>query len=173
MKNLLCITAISVLSTISFSMPASAQKGTGESTGIARQAVKPSLQTITGTIKDIKVGPCEQTTGRSAEGMHLIVQTQDSNIINLHLGPSSALDGAFRKLSVGQAITSEAFRTDRLPPDAYIAKSLKSGDTTLELRDDNLHPKWASGLGTGQGLGMGAGGGAGQGQGKNRGACFW
>ena len=59
-----------------FAMPAAAQKGMGEPTGVARQAVKPPTETMSGTIKDIKVGPCERTTGRSLEGVHLIVQRE-------------------------------------------------------------------------------------------------
>ena len=38
-------------------------KGMGEPTGVARQAVKPPIETMSGTIKDIKTGPCERTTG--------------------------------------------------------------------------------------------------------------
>jgi hypothetical protein len=30
-----------------------------------------------------------------------------------------------------------------MPADAYVAKSLKMGDTTFDLRDDTLRPKWA------------------------------
>ena len=115
----------------------------GEPTGVGRQAVKPPIEAMSGTIKDIKIGPCERTTGRSSEGVHLIVEAPDTKTINLHLGPSSALGEELKQLSAGQEITFEAFRTERMPKDAYVAKSLKAGDKTFELRDDRLRPKWA------------------------------
>ena len=36
-------------------------KRMGEPTGVARQAVKPPIETLSGTIKDIKVGPAGDT----------------------------------------------------------------------------------------------------------------
>ena len=74
--------------------PAAAQKGMGEQTGVGRQAEKPPIETMSGTIKDIKIGPCERTTGRSLQGVHLIVQADSGKTINLHLGPDAALEAA-------------------------------------------------------------------------------
>ena len=160
-----------------FAMPAAAQKGMGEPTGVARQAVKPPIETMSGAIKNIKVGPCERTTGRSLQGVHLIVQAESGKTINLHLGPAAALDDVLDQLSAGQQVTFEAFRTDAMPQDAYVAKSLKIGDTTFELRDDNLRPNWAIAArgGRGGGAGMGAGRGSGQGRrpGAGGGSCYW
>ena len=82
-----------------FAAPAAAQKGMGEPTGVARQAEKPPIETMSGTIKDIKTGPCERTTGRSLEGVHLIVQAQNGKTINLHLGPAAALEDVLDQLS--------------------------------------------------------------------------
>jgi hypothetical protein len=177
MRNTPFGVAMALLWMVLVAVPATAQKGTGEATGVAQQAVKPPIEAMSGTIKDIKIGPCERTTGRSSEGVHLIVQTKDGQTINLHLGPAAALDDALDQLSAGQQITFEAFRTDAMPKDAYVAKSLKAGDTTFDLRDDNLRPKWAiaaqGGRGAGRGPGMGAGGRSGQGGGPGGGACFW
>lgn len=142
-------------------VPAIAQKGTGEPAGVAQQARKPPIEALSGTINEIKIGRCEKTSGRSLEGAHLIVQTSDARTINLHLGPTFALREELKQLAVGQAISIEAFRTERLPKDAYIAKSVKSGDKVFALRNDNLRPKWAGrGRGWGRGRGMGHGGGA-------------
>jgi hypothetical protein len=156
-------------------MPAAAQKGMGEPTGVARQAVKPPIETMSGTIKEIKTGPCERTTGRSLEGVHLIVQAKNGKAINLHQGPAAALEDILDHLSAGQQITFEAFRTDAMPPDAYVAKSLKAGDTAFELRDDNLRPNWAIAAQGGRGGGPGLGGGRGQGRGPGSGGggCYW
>jgi hypothetical protein len=35
-----------------------AQKGTGASSGVARDAVKPALESLVGTVTSIKTGPC-------------------------------------------------------------------------------------------------------------------
>lgn len=161
----LAVLAVAALLTV----PAAAQKGTGEPTGIARRTSKPPVVSMSGTIKDIKIGPCKSTTGRSSEGAHLILQAPDKTI-NLHLGPSSAVGDVLGSAAVGQQVTFEGFRTDRMPPDAYVAKTVKTGDKTFDLRDANLRPKWAMGRGGGRGQGFGAG--RGPGQGRHFGACF-
>ena len=84
-----------------FAAPAMAQKGMDEPTGVARQTVKPAIETMSGTIKDIKTGPCERTTGRSLQGVHLIVQADSGKTINLHLGPDAALEEIIDQLSAG------------------------------------------------------------------------
>ena len=171
------LAAVALSSALLFALPAAAQKGMGEPTGVARQAVKPPIETMSGTIKDIKTGPCERTTGRSLEGVHLIVQTENGKTINLHLGPAAALEDVLDQLSAGQQITFEAFRTDAMPQDAYVAKSLKTGDTAFELRDDTLRPNWAiaaqGGRGGGPGMGAGRGPGQGRGAGPGGGGCYW
>ncbi len=171
------LAAVALSSALLFTVPAAAQKGMGEATGMARQTVKPPIETMSGTIKDIKIGPCERTTGRSLEGAHLIVQATDGKTINLHLGPTGALEDVLDQLSVGQQISFEAFRTEAMPQDAYVAKSLKAGDTAFELRDDNLRPNWAiagqGGRGGGPGMGGARGQGPGRGAGPGGGGCYW
>ncbi len=102
---------MALLLMLMFAAPAVAQKGMGEPTGVARQAVKPPIETMSGTIKDIKIGSCERTTGRSLQGVHLIVQADSGKTINLHLGPDAALEDIVDQLSAGQQITFEAFRS--------------------------------------------------------------
>ena len=166
MKNLPFCLSVALLGIVSFVASATAQKGMGEPGGVARQAVKPPSEVMSGTIKDIKTGRCERTTGRFVEGVHLIVQAQDNRTINLHLGPASPLADIVQKLAPGQEITFEAFRTDRMPKDAYVAKSLTAGGKPFALRNDSLRPKWASRRG-GKGGGRGMAGGLGQG------SCYW
>lgn len=175
MKSITWRTALILLSGLLWAMPATAQKGMGEPTGVGQQAVKPPIETMSGTIKEIKTAPCERTTGRSLEGVHLLVQAESGKTINLHLGPAAALEDVVEHLSTGQQITFEAFRTDAMPQDAYVAKSLKAGDTTFDLRDDSLRPNWAIAArgGRGGGPGMGAGRGQGRGPGQGGGGCYW
>ncbi|MFL9824659.1 hypothetical protein [Rhodoplanes sp. SY1] len=144
-----------------------AQKGTGEATGIARRAEKPPIVTLAGTVTDTKIGPCKLTTGRASEGAHLIVRTGDKTI-NLHLGPSAAVADVLKAAPVGRSITVDGFRTDRMPADAYVAKSVKVDDRTFTLRDDSLRPTWAAGRGRGRDAWTGRG----PGWRRGYGGCF-
>ena len=156
MRFVQCCAALALIAATTLGGAAFAQKGTGEATGMAQRAEKPAIISMSGTVKDTKIGPCKLTTGRSAEGAHLIVQSQDK-VVNLHLGPSEAVGDVLKAAPVGQQISFEAFRTDRMPPDAYVAKSVKTADQTFTLRGDNLRPSWARGRGGGRGQGMGRG----------------
>ena len=135
-------------------VPANAQKGMDESTGIAQQAVKPVVTTLSGKVLEIKTGPCEKTTGKSPSGTHLIVQSGEI-IYNIHLGPEKAVDHVVDQLAIGSLVTFDVFRTEKMPENAYIAKSITLEDKVIHLRDDNLRPSWAYGRGKGQGKGQG------------------
>ncbi len=95
------------------------------------------------------------------------MQSEDGAKFNIHLGPEKAVDHVVDQRVIGQAVTVDAFRTERLPDDAYIAKSLHLGDKVIHLRDDDLRPSWAYTQGKGQGRSHGAG----QGRGK-WGSCW-
>ncbi len=153
--------AIVISTALLLSVNAAAQKGTGEDTGVAQQAVKPAIVTLAGKLLEIKTGPCENTTGKSPTGTHLIVLSNEGTKLNIHLGPENAVDHVVEQLATGQSCTVEAFRSERLPANAYIAKSLLLDDKVIHLRDDNLRPSWAyaQGKGQGRGRGMGQGGG--------------
>lgn len=148
--------------------PSHAQKGAGEASGVARQAVKPAVVTLSGELLEIKTGPCENTTGRSPAGTHLILKGSNGMTLNVHLGPENAVDHVVEQLTVGQALALEAFRTDRLPENHYIAKSLLLDDKTIHLRDDKLRPSWAYGRGMGKRGGEGMGSGRGDSWGRCR-----
>jgi hypothetical protein len=141
---------------VMFSVSANAQKGMGDSTGIAQQAVKPAVTTLSGKVLEIKTGPCEKTTGKSRIGTHLIIQS-DGTELNIHLGPENAVDHVIDQLAIGSPVTFDVFRTEKMPENAYIAKSVTLGDKVIHLRDDNLRPSWAYGRGKGQGMGPGRG----------------
>lgn len=161
-------------------MPAAqAQKGMGETTGVARQAVKPTTRHMSGTVTDAKVGACEQTTGRAVVGAHLIVRTDDADeLVNLHMGPLRAVEPILAQVPAGTRVSFEAFRTEAMPPDAYVAKAISIDGKVIDLRDDNLRPTWA-GMGMAQGRGQGPGSGQGRGQGMGqepgggRAPCWW
>jgi hypothetical protein len=167
-----------VVLALSFAVSAAAQRGVGQWVGVAQRAEKPAIETISGTLKEVKIGRCERTTGRSLLGVHMIVAVEEKSI-DLHLGPAAALEDVVVQLSADQPITFEAFRTDVMPEDAYVAKSLTVSETTFDLRDDNLRPYWAIGPRGDRrdGRGMEAGRGWGRSQGwrarAGGGGCWW
>jgi hypothetical protein len=167
-----------VMLALAFAVSAAAQRGVGQWVGVAQRAEKPAIETISGILKEVKIGSWGRTIGRSLLGVHIIVAV-DEKSINLHLGPAAALEDAVVQLSADQPITFEAFRTDVMPDDVYVAKSLKVSGTIFDLRDDNLRPYWAIGPRGGRrgGRGMEAGRGWGRGQGRGArartGSCWW
>jgi|GEM_PF-765061 len=151
-----------------------AQKGVGDSTGIARQAVKPEVVSLSGKLIEIRTASCEATTGRSPSGTHIILEAPDGKKLNIHLGPADAVAAMAAKLSVGQEVAVRAFRTDKLKAEDFIAQSLTTGKTRIELRDEELRPVWAQNnfSAPGSGPGRGApGGGRGCGLGWGPGAA--
>jgi hypothetical protein len=47
------------------------------------------------------------------------------------------------RIFVGQLVGAEVYRTQEMPADAYIAKTLTLGEDVIPIRDDNLRPVWA------------------------------
>ena len=171
--NGLRMTVLAIAAALVLGVPAAAQKGMGEPTGVAREMVKPPVQKMSGTVTDVKVGECEQTTGRSTTGAHLIVRTKEEKTINLHLGPLTAVEHVVEKVPPGTPISFDTFRTEAMPEDAYVAKSITVEDKVIHLRDKNLRPSWAVGRGPRSGKGAGRGQGKGRGPGGGRGPCWW
>ena len=149
------ITLIAFMGTVS---SVYAQKGMGDSTGIAQSIEKPAVTSITGKVVDMNVGPCENTTGRSPKGIHLILQTDEGERANLHLGPVRAVVDLIDQLSIDEAVTASAFQTDNMPANAYIAQTVTLADgQRIQLRDDDLRPSWAGTRGQAKGKGQGKG----------------
>jgi hypothetical protein len=131
--------------------PVAAQKGMGDPAGIARQGLQPEIVTFTGTLKEVLTGPCESTTGHYVTGTHLIIETEDGHELNVHLGAAGPLSELTSRLSLGQTLSFEAFQTDQMPEDAYVAKSVTVGEDVVQLRDASLRPTWAGSAFRGQG----------------------
>lgn len=134
-----------------------AQRGVGDSIGVVRQGVRPAVVSLSGTVVEIKQGPCELTTGRALVGAHVLLRAGQAEPLNIHLGPATEVDDLVAKLSAGAQVTVNAFRTDALPEGAYIAQSVVIGSETYTLRDENLKPAWSRGPGMrGRGVRRGA-----------------
>lgn len=132
-----------LISLILMTLPVFSQKGTGSQTGIAREATNLEIIYISGMINEIKVGPCQNTMGRSNSGTHLIIEVDNNNTLNVHLGPSTEVSHLTNKLKIGQEITIKAFRTNNLSENNFIAKEIFADNQIYTLRDSNLRPVWA------------------------------
>jgi hypothetical protein len=131
------------MSLIILALPVVAQKGTGSQTGIVRESTDAELSEVSGIIKEVKIGPCENSTGRSNSGTHLIVSTDNNSELNIHLGPTNEVSSIVKDLSPGLNIKCKVFRTDNLPDNNYIALDLETDSQFYLLRDSNLRPFWA------------------------------
>ena len=155
MKSTRFLILAAFVSMATMPLPVTAQKGMGDRVGVAQQAVQPGVTQLTGTVLEVLTGACEKTTGRSPVGSHVMVQSGEETY-NVHLGPVDAVDHVTAQLSVGTQVAFEVFRTDAMPADAFIAKSLTLGDKVIHLRDGNLRPSWAYPRRSGQKRGPGA-----------------
>jgi hypothetical protein len=156
-----------------------AQKGLGDTEGIARQGLDLPVLDLSGVVDEVVTEQCAMTTGRAAIGAHMILKTPDDTILNIHLGPEAALAELLDSLRPGESVAVTAFRTDPMPANAYVARTITVGDMDFALRNDALQPNWQirptgrDGQGMNQGGGRGPGrGGAGTGMG-GRGGCWW
>lgn len=155
---------------------AQAQRGVGDPSGVARQALKPEVVSISGKVLEVKTGPCENTTGWSLFGTHFHMKTKDGDTLNIHLGPTGPVDFLARELSAGTKVNVQGFRTEKMPKGHYVAKTVAYEDQTIVLRDASLQPVWAGAQGgrstageAGAAFGPGRGRGAGYGYGRGRG----
>lgn len=123
-----------------------AQRGVGAAAGIVRAGTPVENVTLSGRVVAVETEPCARTTGRSPAGVHVIVETAEHARLNVHLGPASATERLTAALAVGATVAIEAFRTDRLPDGAVVARTVRVGDETFTLRDSAGQATWAAGL---------------------------
>jgi len=170
--------SVVVVTLLAGSVAAYAQRGTGERTGVASKAEQPKGIELVGTLDSIRIGPCENTTGRGKVGAHLILITDTGEELNVHAGPAATVGDLLDSLPIGETVTVQAFQTEGLKAGHYVAQSVEFAGTVVDLRDANLRPNWAGGGGRGRGMasrqagypfaGNGAGMGPGRGYGQGR-----
>ena len=125
------------------SITAYAQKGMGDYEGVGRQRIKPPIVRLSGVVKKIETHPCKNTTGMAELGTHLIIKDTRNQKLNIHLGPTEDVNDIVRSLSVGSRIDILGFRTEKMPANQYVAKTLILSDQVIHLRDSMLRPYWA------------------------------
>ena len=141
MKTKLLLLGIFVAGSVLF--PLRAQKGTGEIRGVVREGT-PTLRTeIRGTVVEVKQGACETTTGKSETGRHYMLKAADDEVLNLHLGPESALRAMNAPEQAGFDLEASVFRTERMQENHWVVIHFTAGETQIRLRDDALRPVWA------------------------------
>ncbi len=130
--------AIGLISTAAY-----AQKGMGGYEGVGRQRIKPPIVHLSGIVNKIETHPCKNTTGRAELGTHLIIKDPQNHKLNIHLGPTEDVEDIVRSLSVGSRINILGFRTEKMPANQYVAKTLILSDQVIHLRDSMLRPHWS------------------------------
>jgi hypothetical protein len=148
-----------------------AQRGVGDPQGIARQGLRPEIVALEGQVLEVRIGPCENTTGPSLAGTHFLLETAADEPLNIHLGPAGQVDFLARDLKAGLRVKVQGFRTAQMKEGHYVAQTVAYDDRIVDLRDANLRPVWAGGRGAG-GWGYGAGAGMGRGRGAGFGYGF-
>lgn len=137
---------IAVLMGVMFTLNLSlfAQKGLGDTTGVARSGEQPPIVKLEGVLDQIKTGSCEHTTGNSVIGTHLLLYSETGDpLLNIHLGAAYAVEPYVQELVTGQMVEVEAFQTEAMESFEYIAIKVSSNGYTFQLRDENLRPFWA------------------------------
>ena len=164
------VSIAAVVFTFGLLSAASAQRGVGDTQGVAQQPAKPKVVSLSGKVLEVKTESCQTTTGRSPLGTHLILEAPGGKKLNIHLGPVNAVEFVAKELSEGQKVKVEAFRTKKMEKGQYVARTLTFGSRTVELRDETLRPAWAGrgGPGWARGRGPGTGWGRGRGAGWGR-----
>jgi len=122
---------------------AMAQKGKGDRTGVARAADRREVTTVSGELLRIKDGECSKTTGRSPTGIHLFLENQKDEEVNLHLGPTEAVSQMVEGLETGDSVTARAFTTDKMEENEHVAVRFRTENEQFILRDETLRPVWA------------------------------
>ena len=134
---------VTALVVLIWAAAAPGQRGMGDSKGVAQQRLKPRLVLISGKLQEIKTHPCEKTTGKAELGTHLILRDKHGQELNIHLGPAPELSETVKRLTVGRKLDLLGFRTDKMPPNQYVAQTLIIGSNIVQLRDSDLRPYWA------------------------------
>ncbi|MEQ8471052.1 MAG: hypothetical protein RIC35_07700 [Marinoscillum sp.] len=118
------------------------QKGVGESVGVSRQRLNTDVIELNGTVTRVEVEPCKYTTGKSVSSTHLMVETDNGTVLNIHLGSTTEVSEMVADIE-GKEIRLMAFRTNKLPEGHYIGKELSYNGKEIVLRDEALKPFWA------------------------------
>ena len=135
---------LSILIMLIWTATAPGQLGMGDRKGIVQQGLKPRLVRLSGTLQQIQTHPCESTTGKAELGTHLIIEDKDGQELNIHLGPASKVSEIAKRLTLRTRVDLLGFRTDKMPSNHYVAKTLILPNHIIPLRESDLRPYWSA-----------------------------
>ena len=81
-----------------------AQRGVGDGAGVAQQDAQVETASLTGKLVSVETDTCEETTGRSPAGVHILLKARRGEPLNIHLGPATELQQVTDKLTVGKRV---------------------------------------------------------------------
>jgi len=101
------------------------------------------VETVRGRV--VSVDPVNSRGGRGPGGMHAILETNNNEQIEVHMGPSWFWDRQAVQISPDEAIEVTGSRIDWGGEPMMIAGQITAGGQTLNLRDDEGFPVWSGG----------------------------
>jgi len=141
-KFLLTTLVLANLTVFSF-----AQKGVGNTIGIAQEGIQTHVNEISGSLIEVLDEPCTETTGKYAMGTHLLIKhkiNHKEQVANIHLGPTAFVSKMVKDFVPGMEISLKVYHAEGLPENHFVAKSFSYGNNQYKLRDANLKPFWAT-----------------------------
>jgi len=150
------LAALATAFALTLALPATAQRGTGDDEGVARGADPYFPEPLAGSVVEVVVTECPESTGRFDTGVHVTADVGDEERAEVHLGPEPVVQELTAALDPGDAFRAEVFRTDPMPLETFVALIVVVDGETFQLRDpDTLQPRWARGSGAGRSMPQG------------------
>lgn len=103
-----------------------------------------TVETVSGEVMEVQQ---IAFPGGKAHGVHLVVKTDATPDLGVHLGPSWYLEQQTLKVAKGDRVTIKGSRVTLDGKPVLLAAELQKGDQTLVLRDENGVPRWSGGSG--------------------------
>jgi hypothetical protein len=98
-----------------------------------------TVVSLTGTVETIS----QQNISSGWSGTHVSLKTTEDGLIDVHLGPTPFLAEQGLTVTAGQKIEVTGSKIKYQNTDALIARTVKVGEKTFELRDEQGYPKWS------------------------------
>lgn len=117
--------------------PLAAQGGPGPGGGMPRYDLE-NETTVTGTIQRID----HPESPRGWQGLHLVLDVAGEDL-EVHVGPLWFATEQGAAYAVGDTLEVTGSKALCRGEEAFLARSITAGETTLILRDETGRPRWA------------------------------
>ncbi|MBY0279342.1 DNA-binding protein [Candidatus Binatia bacterium] len=122
---------------VAYAVQASAQPGRA-----ARTWDPQTVETVSGEVTEVQ--RVAMPHGK-AHGVHLVLKTDATAALGVHLGPAWYVDRQPVKIAQGDRVTIKGSRVTIDGKSVLLAAEVQKGDQALVLRDANGIPKWGGG----------------------------